>query len=296
MAAMELLSIFWLFTKADLPSIIIPCTMFGVFSALSGLQLTSHANPSFTDVLARAPLALLYNWSNMLVWTLANQRLPESIKEDSVNKPWRAIASGKVTPDQARRAMLVLVPTVLVLNMLMGVGWETALVVILNWLYNDLGGGDELTRDFMIVLAYSISNYGSLKIAIDPELAVITEGGYLWIAIIGGAILTTAHIQDLKDQEGDRARGRLTVPLILGDAFCRWISAICIALWSCACIAFWSINLTNIFTCAPLSCYVIYRCIYMRNQQADKNTFRWWSLWMMSLYLLPVIYRIQEDS
>jgi len=41
----------WLFTLNDLKSIVLPETAFGLFSALSGSQLTTNAAPNLMDVL-----------------------------------------------------------------------------------------------------------------------------------------------------------------------------------------------------------------------------------------------------
>ncbi len=94
-------------------------------------------------VIARAPLVVLYNWGNLLIFDLANQRTPESAEEDRINKPHRPLPTGRMTPLQARRLLLASLPVVLTINYFLGPWIETALLFTLTWMYNDLGGGDE---------------------------------------------------------------------------------------------------------------------------------------------------------
>ena len=101
----------------------------------------------------------------------------------------------------------------------LGVGTKTALLFTLTWLYNDLKGGDEgwVLRDGIIAVAFGLYNTGSMKFpaAVPGSSARVTTEGYLWIAVISGVILTTMHVQDLKDQAGDRAAGPRRVPGLL---------------------------------------------------------------------------------
>ncbi|KAF2995647.1 hypothetical protein E8E13_000647 [Curvularia kusanoi] len=101
------------------------------------------------EIFARIPLVVLFNWSNLLVFDIANQKDPQSVKEDALNKPWRVIPSGRLTPDDLRQAMLIVIPAVLAFNHIMlSTGTESALIIILTWLYNDLGGGEKwITRN-----------------------------------------------------------------------------------------------------------------------------------------------------
>ncbi|KAK2745696.1 hypothetical protein FQN57_003593 [Myotisia sp. PD_48] len=217
----------WLFTESNFPTFVIPNSAFGVLSALSGSFLTTKETP-FSHVLLRLPLVVLFNWSNVYIFDLANQRSPESVKEDIVNKPWRPLPTGKISPEQTRRLMLISIPAVLALSYSFGVWQESALILILTWLYNDLKGGDELIRDVIISIAFGIYNCASLKIAIDDNNQ-ITRQGYAWAALISSVILTTMQVQDLKDQAGDRTRGRRTIPLVFGEEFSRWSIAVFIA-------------------------------------------------------------------
>ena len=73
---------------------------------------------------------------------------------------------------------------------------------------------------------YTVALVTSLRIGaatygIDASLSAT---GYNWLGILGGVVVTTMQVQDLKDQAGDRARGRKTWPLVVGDSVSRrWL-------------------------------------------------------------------------
>ncbi|KAJ5155350.1 UbiA prenyltransferase family [Penicillium capsulatum] len=159
--------VLWDFVKSDFSTFVLPSTAFGFLGALAAPKLTEFPqSPSIGALLIRAvPRTLLFNTGNLLVFDIANQRLPESVDEDSVNKPWRSLPRGRINPTQARRLLLGTVPAVLAGSAMLGVGAESGLILLLTWMYNDLGGGDELTRDPIIAVAYVAFLVSSLHIA-----------------------------------------------------------------------------------------------------------------------------------
>ena len=288
----DLPSLLWLFTESNFPTFVVPNTAFGILGAISGLCLTTQKSPSGHELLQRLPLVVLFNWSNVLIFDFANQRLPESVEEDLANKPWRPLPTGKVTAEQTRRLMLIAIPAVLALNFAFGVWRETALILILTWLYNDLKGGDEIIRDLIIAVAFGLYNMGSLRIAISAETE-ITAQGYTWIVMISGAILTTMQVQDLKDQAGDRGRGRLTIPLLLGEGFSRWSIAMFVLIWSGCCGFFWELQPWMYALPAISAGFVAFHVVYGRTPEEDCRTWKLWCLWTIILYALPIVHRSQ---
>ncbi|KAK8068367.1 UbiA prenyltransferase [Apiospora saccharicola] len=307
----HLTSLFWLITQDDFGTFVGPNTAFGVFGALAGPVFLVHPIPAL-DVLLRLPAIILFNWSNLLIFDLANQRLPESALEDAANKPWRPVPSGLLTSDQLRRAMLVLLPLVLGLNhMLFDTGKETSLLFSLTWMYNDLGGGDDgwVQRNVIIAAAFGLYDLGSVRVASGAPLSGLTPDAVLWIFAISAVILTTMHVQDLKDQEGDRRRERSTAPHVLGDGTARWTIAIPVGAWSVFCTAFWGFRGCHwgrsmgiaVVVSAPLmgisayitmlGAWVAFRCVALRTPATDRATWQLWALWTASLYALPCLYR-----
>ncbi|KAF6818863.1 hypothetical protein CMUS01_11831 [Colletotrichum musicola] len=303
----------WDFTESNFSTFVVPNTAFGLLGGLTGAPLTS-GQATTLSVLRRAPLVVAFNWYSVLIFDLANQRGLESVEEDRANKPWRPIPSGKVTPEQTRRAMLAAIPAVMVLNYVLGVWREGALVLILTWLYNDLRGGDTLARDVIIAAAYGLFNTASLKIAIGDVDGLggsgleVTREGYAWAGVISAVILTTMQVQDLKDQAGDAGRGRNTVPLYFGDGASRASLAALVPLWSAVCTYLWGAggsgsgsgvldeaqqrswaSVLLLLLPAASGALVVAGVLRARTPETDARAWRLWCLWTVCLYALPLV-------
>ena len=208
-----------------------PETLFGIASALSGPLLTTNEEPQWQNILMRLPHVLLWTWLNTLVFDISNQCLPESVTEDRLNKAWRPLPAGRMTSQEARRLLFVTLPvSLLIIHLGLGSTEETVLLFCLTWMYNELGGSDEsfIVRNIIIAVAYMLYGRGALRVACnDPQWTINAAAG-VWNAMIGGLILTTMSVQDLKDQKGDHARGRSTAPLVIGEVATRVF--LCIAI------------------------------------------------------------------
>lgn len=211
-----------------------------------------------------------------MIFDLANQRSPESIAEDRANKPSRPIPSGKITPEKTRKALFCLLPVALWLNYSFNVWNEGLLIQLFSWYYNDLWAGDSVSRDAIIATSYGLFNLASLRLAIGPPNSV-THRGHTWTALISAVILTTMHIQDLKDHEGDRQRSRKTVPLLFGDRG--------------ACASFWQPTLHSYALPVGLSGFIAWRVLTKREAREDARTWRLWCLWHSMLYAGPLFGR-----
>jgi hypothetical protein len=294
------LQIIWLLTKDDFPTFVCPNTLFGVFSALSRSMMTDNSN-TVMDTLWRLPWIILFNWSNLVIFNFANQRLPSAVEEDRLNKPWRPVPSGRMTSNQVRLAMLVAIPAVLGFNhFVLHVGLETVLLFVLNWIYNDLGGGDEdwILRNAIIAAAFWLYNSGSTRVAAmtsaspNPSLNAV---GLIWTTVVSAIIMTTMHVQDLKDQDGDRVKKRSTAPIVLGDYLSRWTLAVPIPLWSLFCAYYWKMGLLGL---APvgLGVFVAWRCVNIPEKSSDRKTWQLWALWTVFLYTAPFWYSLRSSG
>ncbi|KAL5339971.1 UbiA prenyltransferase family [Aspergillus crustosus] len=297
---LSLLSLLYEFSESDIPTFVLPNSAFGLLASLSAPLLLENIPtppPLLNLLLSAVPRMLLFNWTNVFVFELANQRLPDSVKEDTANKPWRPLPRGRITSEQTRRLLLVSVPVVLGASVAMGVGVESGLILLLAWMYNDLGGGDEVSRDVIIAVAYDVFLVASLRIgvlstssAVSPSQALpstisISKTGYTWLGIIGLVIATTMQVQDLKDQVGDKLRNRKTWPIVLGDSFSRkWIAA-CIPFWSVVCVVFWKTPVLVSLVPIVLGLWVSLTVLL---GSGDARAWRGWCLWQVALYVLPI--------
>ncbi|KAK0634265.1 UbiA prenyltransferase family-domain-containing protein [Bombardia bombarda] len=300
---LNLIKIIWGFIESDFVTFAVPNTAFGVFANLTNnpfitapfnfaasLSSSNASISTASHILLRLPLILAFNVGNLFVFDLANQRAPHSVAEDRINKPWRPIPQGKITTDQTRQLMLITIPAVLCLNYVLGAWRQGVFILVLSWLYNDLQGGDEaFVREILISVAYGLFNSGSLSVAVGPGEHSLSPLGLLWTAIVSGVVLTTMQVQDLKDQAGDKIRGRKTIALFMGEQFSRTSIAFFVCFWSCVCAYFWTLSPFTFGAIAIVAAVVAVRVLYVREPKGDARTWRLWCLWHASLYTLPLI-------
>ena len=271
-------------------------------------MLTSNESPSLLAIWKRLPYVVAWNWLNLLTFNLANQRTDDSIAEDRLNKSWRPIASGLISQAEARRWLLALIPAGLGISLLMGAATETLLMLVMTWMYNDIGGGSDnfITRNGLNGLAFALHNYGSTKIAAnDPALGyghgdantetVLNRTAGSWLVIIGCIVFTTLQVQDLPDMAGDGERGRKTIPLVFGEWPCRVSIAVNVVLWSLVGILFWRLQHNSPVPCTLLlavGAAVALRVLLFRNVSSDERTYKLWCLWLALVYSLPFVYSL----
>jgi 4-hydroxybenzoate polyprenyltransferase len=286
---------FWRITSSDFATFVIPNTVFGVACALaSDPPLVAVQDSSKQAIFCRIPAVVFFNYSNLLVFNLANQRLWEASQEDKANKPWRPVPSGRMTQTDIRQAMQIIIPAILAANhYLLRAGAETACILTGTWVYNDLKASEDgmLLRNAIVALAFGTYNWTSVKVAIGgggDSPAAITNAGFSWVLMNAAVIFTTVHMQDLPDVAGDRTRGRRTIPLLLGQLVARWSLAVLIFLWGPVYTMFWGKILTGI-PAISLGTYVAWRVLRHRDSPVDDRwTWQLWCTWTAALSLLPL--------
>ena len=290
----------WLFTFSDLKTIVGPETAFGILSALSGPILTANRSSDIAVILGRIPIVAFWCWINLLPFAIDNQRQPEAIEEDGVNKPWRPMPSGRLSEKQAKWLMWSLYPAAILASMRLGGLKQCLTLIFLGWWYNDLGGADYsfITRNFINACGFLSYASGATEVASRSGLLgnPFNPAAWPWFIIIGAVVFTSVHTQDMYDQAGDGARGRKTVPLVIGDAYARWSIAVAMAVWSVACPTFWQLGPCTHAMSMITAGIVAFRSLTKRSVSADQLTFRIWNLWMVMLYLMPLFRRIKGDS
>lgn len=278
----------------------VPWAAFGIITALSGPPLTTNANIDLFVVLKRVPHTILWMWLNTLAFTVSNQRLPDSVIEDSFNKAWRPLPSGRITETQARRLLLVIIPIVVLTTFQLGGREASTSSLLLAWMYNDLRGADEscIIRHLLNALGMASWSIGAALVACGKEQYTLSLEGYLWLASTGAITFTTVQLMDLRDQAGDRAHGRITVPIALGDTVARWSVVAAVMSWSLVCPLLWSPGLTGTLLPLVLGTLISGRVLCLRTAQADRVSWKLWGPWMTSIFLLPLFkdYSVLERA
>ena len=285
----------YLFTASDFMSVLVPQTLFALLSSFSRQFYKNDSAPSRAELLSRLPHVVVWIWLQLLVLDLSNQRQPEAIVEDALNKPWRPIPSQRITTDNARRLLVVSIAGTFVTSAYLSSPAETLILFTLNWMYNDLGlsGGHWILRNLMNGLGITTIGFGAMRTICGPGCDLNVDSLRWWCFLCSVMITTTIHAQDLYDQEGDAARGRKTAPLELGDAVARWSISAAVASWSVIMPAYAGIDISKhrMAYLVPMSlgALIVIRMLVFRGVQEDRKTFNVWAVWTICLYALPLV-------
>lgn len=280
----------WLFTYSDLKTIVGPKTAFGMLTALRATVFGMPGKP-LVSILARLPLVALWTWINLLPFAIDNQRQPEAIEEDRLNKPWRPMPSNRMSPSQAKYLMVVLYPLAVLYSFYFGGVRQSLALILLGLWYNDLGGADNspVVRNLINAFGFICYSAGATEVAYGSTISVCFDSKLTqWLCIIGVIVFSTVHLQDMYDQEGDSIRGRLSVPLVIGDCQSRWTIAISMVAWSFIIPWFWAASIATSVLPFLLSWTIVLRVLRKTSVKDDKSTFRLWNLWLVTLYSLPL--------
>ena len=163
-------------------------------------------------------------------------------------------------------------------------------MMVLTWMYNDLEGADEnyIVRNLINCAGFMCYSSGTTIVAAGYGQYTLTSRGYRWLGIVGGIIFTTLQMQDMPDVEGDKARGRRTLPLVHGDWAARLSIAIPGTIWSLVCPWFWEVGILGWAMSLAIGALLVGRLLLLRNIEADKATWKVWCVWTTALYLLPL--------
>ncbi|KAJ0162367.1 hypothetical protein CTA2_4675 [Colletotrichum tanaceti] len=283
----------YLFTKSDVKTVLAPQIIFILSAVLCREPLTTagygHGQTAL-DTARRLPLAVFWIWLHLVVCGISNQRLESSVVEDRLNKPWRPLAAGRLTAGQAQRLLLAAVPLAVAVSAALG-GREllppTLAMTTLLWMYNDLDGSsiDVWARNAINTAGIMCFGAGALTVLTG---AALLPRAWAWIAVTGAATATTVQALDFPDTDGDRARGRKTIPLLYGEHVARGGLAVAVLVWSAACPMFW--GLRPVFWAAPVGVggSMAALAVLRRNEKSDHVVAKLWCLWMSVLYLLPL--------
>ena len=285
----------WLFTLSDLKTTVIPSTVFGLVNAYTasvfGLHNPAESSSSqLVPFLTKLAYVTFWTWIHVLAFDADNQRQPQAILEDQVNKPWRPLPSGRMHGSEAR--ILAFVAYILSGGVAYGLGGlhQSIGLAFLGFLYNDLGGGSRFfaSRNLLNAGGFACFISGALEVALNASPFTSTKFNQ-WLLIIAAVVFTTIHVQDMSDQPGDRLRNRKTLPLVLGDGEARASIGLLMMFWSWACPMYWGLPWSNALAFVILGHLIGIRTCTKRKIQDDKWTFRLWNLWMIILYLIPTM-------
>ncbi|KAJ6481217.1 UbiA prenyltransferase family [Mycena vitilis] len=250
------------FTRSDYKTIFFPVIFYGL-----------AATPKI--LFGRLPLLALWVWLHLLQFCTANQMF--SRQEDSINKPYRPIPAGLISVRNTKILRWILVPACLSLSWTCDVLYPGISLAVAFGLYNEFGLDSVFyTKNVLNAIGIVSWNVGAAKIA---GAGFHEPGSIQYIApyICTFLIATTIHVQDFRDEAGDRQQGRRTFPVLL-PALSRQVTFVLMSGWSFGLAAFWARS----FAPVPMTIFVLtgtyigVRVLTQRTEPEDKVTLRFY--------------------
>jgi 4-hydroxybenzoate polyprenyltransferase len=287
------LNTLYLFTGDQLGDTVFPGSVFGTFAAISGPVLNLPSQ-SLLTVLPRLPVVWFWLWLVILSFTVHNQRDADSIEEDAINKPWRPLPSKRITQAQARNVQIGAYIATAFVSWHLGVIPQFAGWSLLATLYNDFGGGDYsgVVRNLFCGGFFTCSYGGALSIVLGPH--GMSYAAWQWTFLVCvGIIMTSIHTQEFRDEAGDKARGRHTLPIEMGRKPALVTVILIVGFWSVyAPLGFlasdWRAAVLSITVGAWL---VLIAMTAMGGHDAkrDRKMYKVWCLWIVACCGLPAL-------
>lgn len=274
----------YLFTCNNIKDIVCMGFLFGAINALVAPQLSMGPPLSIYQILQAAPAMLLWSFSNLLLFNLHNQR--NAVNEDALNKPWRPLPSGRLTPTQATRLTYCMYPVILLVSLSIG-GLTPCLLEALFCLhYNEWGGAaNPWLKNLLNGVGFTCFLAGPLEVVTGHS--VCQGKAAIWLSIIAAAITTVSHTQDFRDKEGDKVTGRRTVPLVFGDTNARVVAGLGLTLWPIIACWYWEAGWMGAWALIA-GAMTTANLFWNRSNAGDVLTWKMFPLWLLGLMVLPL--------
>ncbi|KAL0068095.1 hypothetical protein AAF712_004755 [Marasmius tenuissimus] len=269
------------FTMSDIKTIIIPVTCYGLLSA-----------PETPGIHTMSRL-LIWVWLYLLQFCAANQMY--SPEEDCANKPYRPIPAGLMSVESTYFLRWSLVPICLYISWQEHVLIPGLLLTGAFWAYNE-GNLDARWYSKNLLNAIGIVSWdvGASKIA-SAGFASLNEIFWMAPLLSLGLIWTTIHVQDFRDEIGDRMQGRITFPTLLPEGS-RYITSFVINAWTLALGWYWGLSTTSYWLFLSLGAYLSLRIFFQRTEGEDKVSLRVYMVWLTIARTLPFLQLWAEGT
>ena len=170
-------------------------------------------------------------------------------------------------------------------------------LIAVGFFYNELDGAENnfIIRNLVNAAGFLSFASGAVDVVSRKLDISLNSVAYTWFLVVGAILFSTVHSQEMTDQEGDSARGRRTVLLVLGDMRAMWKIAVPVFFWSYFCPHFLGLPAEGYLPCLLVGSTVAYSTVRQTVVSVQKTTFRIWNLWMVMIYLLPLMKRVSME-
>ncbi|KAJ7842721.1 UbiA prenyltransferase family-domain-containing protein [Mycena olivaceomarginata] len=211
--------VFWAFTWRDWTTTIIPGMMYAITAVRS---LPVALPPRFIALgLGRTLIYLI-----LLIYTFTSSNQISSVAEDRINKPDRPIPSGRISLQGAYIRWYASTVAFLILGAAEGVMPWTVLWFLLTIAQNFTGFRKHwFTRNSVFISLGTLCIMQPMWIQFAPN----NSPEWRWVLTLSVLRGILFQVQDFRDIVGDRAAGRNTLPLALGERSSRRVMAVLFA-------------------------------------------------------------------
>lgn len=273
----------------NIPDMVLGGLFFGTVTSFAAPQLSMGPALSPTQLLAAAPRMLLWSWSNIFMFCLHNQRQPANMGEDALNKPWRPMVSGRLSPDQAVRLLYIMHPLCLVISLCIGGFVPYAILTFFHVWYNEFGAAkDGILKSIFNGIGVACFFAGPLEVATRHSILSGNAEGIVWVGLIMALVATTSHIQDFRDMQGDKAAGRRTIPLVMDETAARVLAVAGVGCWTELACRFWGASWIQRSAAWATAALLVANLLLDRTNPGDHRAWRLWSVWVTALFFLPI--------
>ncbi|KAI0413546.1 UbiA prenyltransferase family [Xylaria grammica] len=270
--------------------IIIPGLLFGATNSHIAPFYAMGPALSVYQILAATPFMLLWSCCNIFLFCLHNQKHPDTIAEDKLNKPWRPMATGRLTPAQATRILYLMHPLCFLVALSFGGFTPYVVLTLFHLWYNELGGASNgILKNIQNAVGFCCFYTGPLEVATQHSIMNSNRQGKVWLAILAAIFATTSHAQDFRDMEGDRAAGRRTIPLVFGETPSRVCVVLAVAIWTPMACCFWEVGWKQAAWSVVAGILMTLNLLLYRTRQGDALSWKIWVVWVQGLMMIPFL-------
>ncbi|KAF5376583.1 hypothetical protein D9757_009585 [Collybiopsis confluens] len=247
----------FLFTRSDYKTIFFPVLIFS-FATSPKIQAGSVLR------------TVIWIWVHLLQANVSNQTF--SGHEDLINKPWRPLPSGRITPNQARALRWCLMILCLCVSAAYGpmVLFASAALTIVEIVHDDVGfSGGTILKNLCNVGGYSTFELGAACSLNDGRLTDTAVIALICSCLI---IFTTISAQDFADVEGDKLSGRRTLPIVAPDGSRYYILSV-LLMWSYILIHMWGVGPRSGGIFVGMGAYIGSRYFRFREARDDRFSY-----------------------
>ncbi|MBD6619160.1 prenyltransferase [Komarekiella sp. 'clone 1'] len=273
----------WLFIKRDYSTTILPALLF-IIAAWKNSQL------SFGELFLALERGFIYFLLFILSFCIANQIV--GIDEDRINKPDRPLVTGAVSYHGALVRLAFSQIAFSLIGMWFGVLEWALLWQLFTFLYHFAGWDKNWFTKGLVIGVGAVAELAAAWEIVTP----ITPIAWRWIFMMGVFWTTLVAVQDFRDMEGDRAIGRKTLPMVIGETASRVI--LCLGFTFLPLVIHLVLmmpagNTLNVLVCElglTVLCWIIAtRIMLYRNPQADHHTYMLLTYWFCLVLASAII-------